>query len=89
MYVITLLGQTGSSPGILLDYLSRASVVTFLILVVYGGYKKWWVWGWLYNEKTDEIENLRKESNAWRETALKGANVATQAFDQIRELNKP
>lgn len=72
----------GNSTADLLDYLSRASIITFLIIVVYGGYKKWWVFGWLYNEKTTECETVREEKDAWREIALKGANVATKAFEE-------
>lgn len=79
----------------LLDYLSRASIVTFLIIIVYGGYKRWWVFGWVYREKIEELtatkveytinfNAIRDEKNAWRETALKGASIATQAFEEAK-----
>lgn len=84
MFFLHSIASATNSPGDFLDYLSRASVVTFLILVVYGGYKKWWVWSWQYNEKARELDAMREEKNAWRETALRSANVATQAFEEIK-----
>lgn len=84
-----------SSTISLLDYLSRGSIITFLIIVVYGGYKRWWVFGWSYSELeernqtaiaevTNRCEAITREKDAWRETALKSSNIATKAFDEAR-----
>lgn len=81
----------GATPSFL-DYVSRAGVITLLILIVFGGYRKWWVFGWAYAESEkrndklkDECDSVRDEKDAWRETALKSANVATQAFETIQQ----
>lgn len=66
-----------------LDYLSRAGVVIFLIIVIYGGYKRWWVFGWTYKESERRYEGMRQEKDAWRDTALESAKVATKAFREF------
>jgi hypothetical protein len=42
---------------------------TFLVLIVLGGARQWWVFGWQYAEKSKECE-------AWKTLALKGLTVA-------------
>lgn len=79
----SLFAAAGSEVN-LLDYISRASIVTFLILVVYGGYKKWWVFGWVYRESEERCEKIVVEKDAWRHSALTGANIATQAFEEVK-----
>lgn len=88
MHMFLAADQTAS----LLDYLSRASIITFLIIVVYGGYKMWWVFGWYYKEALERctlvetrLAKMEQEKNAWRETALKGANIATRAFEEFQK----
>lgn len=79
-----LLFDNGAAPITLLDYLSRGSVITFLIIIVYGGYKRWWVFGWVHQDALERIDVITREKNAWRETALKSSNIATKAFDEAR-----
>lgn len=55
-----------------LDYISRAGVIVLLIIIIYGGYKKWWVFGWQYKECVDE-------KNEWKEAALKSTHTAESA----------
>jgi len=70
----------------LLDYVSKASVVVILILIIYGGYRRWWVFGWHYKELQDRFRKMENEKNAWRRTALHGAKIATDAFDALRGM---
>jgi len=39
------------------------------LLILYGGWKRWWVFGWHYNE-------VVKEKDEWKEVALRGTKVA-------------
>lgn len=49
-------------------------VVTLLVLTLIGGYKQWWVFGWLYKD-------LVKDRDDWKALALKGTNLAERALD--------
>lgn len=51
-----------------LDYVSRAGVVVILIIILYGGWKKWWVFGWQYRECVDE-------KNEWKQAALRSTHI--------------
>lgn len=42
-----------------------AGTVSMLIMVLWGGWRKIWVWGWLYREAI-------RERDAWKRIALEG-----------------
>jgi hypothetical protein len=45
----------------LLDLGSKITVVTMFIIIVYGGAKGWWVFGWYYQEKLDHCDRLQEQ----------------------------
>lgn len=47
----------------LIKYVDKAGVVLILILVIIGGFKRWWVWGSFYDAKC-------RESEEWKSLAL-------------------
>lgn len=55
-----------------LDYVSKAGVVVILIVILYGGWRRWWVFGWQYRDCVDE-------KNEWKEAALKSTHIAESA----------
>lgn len=66
------------------NYGNKASILVFVLFILYGGYKKWWVFGYQMRECELRIEKMEEEKDAWRETALQSSNVATQAFTELR-----
>jgi len=54
-----------------------AGAIGILVLILVGGYKKWWVWGHLY-------EASQRERDEWRDIALRGTELA----DRIVEITK-
>lgn len=51
-------------------------VIGLLIVLLWGGIKKWWVFGWAY----DQIVIDRDE---WKEMALKGIQLAARTVDAV------
>lgn len=39
--------------------LNSASVLVLLVLVLYGGLKKWWVYGWLYEQTRNDLREAK------------------------------
>lgn len=39
------------------------------LLILFGGWKRWWVFGWHYRETVEE-------KNEWKEAALRGTAIA-------------
>lgn len=75
-----------SSEVDLLDYLSRAGVVVFLVLALYGFKVKWWVWGWQYDElhkrhdiRGEKLDKAIENGDAWKEQALTGVRLARES----------
>lgn len=56
--------------------LSGASLATLLILILIGGWKKVWVFGYQLNEMEAQVERMRLERDGWKELALKATGLA-------------
>lgn len=55
--------------------LREGGVIAFLVLVVIGGHRRWWVHGWLYDRSQDEVRY-------WRDLALKALDIGEAAVSQ-------
>lgn len=60
------------------SFLREAGVIGFLVLVVIGGAKRWWVHGWLYDASQEEVRY-------WRELALKALDLGEAAVGRHNE----
>jgi hypothetical protein len=76
--------DTGVSITDILKYISSVGVVGILVVAMYGGYKKWWVFGWNYRESEERTQKAEKERDDWRDLALHGTNLAEQTVDLFR-----
>lgn len=56
----------------IVDLISNAGLVGLLVLIIVGGAKRMWVFGWVY-------ENALAEKDEWKELALSGTTVAEKA----------
>ena len=41
------------------DYASKLTVTAMLIVVIVGGYRKWWVWGYQWRDMKAERDEYR------------------------------
>lgn len=53
----------------IIDYVSKGGFIFLLLVIIYGGMKKWWVFGWQYEE-------CRRSEEQWKEVALKSQHIA-------------
>lgn len=72
----------------LYDYANKATIPVILVFLIYGGYKGWWVFGWQYKDICDRFFKMEEEKNAWRETALRGKDIAVDAFRELRDRRR-
>jgi hypothetical protein len=75
---------TPSSPT---DFVQTGGIVGLVIFILITGYKKLWVFGWVYRERIERdasaLREIAQEKDAWRDTALKSSKIATEAFDEM------
>jgi hypothetical protein len=57
-------------------------VVTLLLIIIIGGYRRWWVFGWLYDQKVQEVEFLRQSNQKMLDLSGRGVAVATRALSE-------
>jgi hypothetical protein len=67
-----------------LKYISQLGVVSLLIGVLIGGFRKWWVWGWAYTDLLEQKKLIEQERDDWRQLALKGTTLAEQSVGLFR-----
>jgi hypothetical protein len=59
----------------ILTLISRLGVVSMLVLIVYGGFRRWWVFSWVYQDLLERHEKLREDRDNWQQIALRSANL--------------
>ena len=67
-----------------IDLVSRGGVITLLIFIGWGGYKQWWVWGWVYRERQDTVIRLREQRDEWQRMAMANSGIAEEAISRIQ-----
>ena len=56
--------------------LGPGGLLVALLIIIYTGVRRLWVFGWLYSEKA-------KEADQWREMALRGTTLAEKAVTHV------
>lgn len=59
-------------------------IVALLIIVLFGGIRRWWVFGWVFQDLDTRHITLREEKNEWKELALHSTNLA-ESLNQMRQ----
>jgi hypothetical protein len=55
---------------------SPLGLAGFLLVVLWTGARRWWVFGWVYEDK-------KKENEEWMRLALAGTHLATKATEAL------
>jgi hypothetical protein len=59
----------------LIHFIEGIGVPGLMALIIFGGLKGWWVFGWIYVD-------MRNDRNEWRSRALQTVNVAEKLVEQ-------
>lgn len=62
----------------MLGIVKDAGVIGLLVIVVAGGARCWWVYGWVYRAACEERD-------WWRRAAVEGTNIAERALSQAEK----
>lgn len=84
MFHLFLLIASDATFTDILKYVSQGGVLGLLFFILIGGYRKWWVFGWLYSESEDRTKKAERERDDWRDLALHGTSLAEQTVDLFR-----
>ena len=66
--VIPLL--TDPVPTDIFDLISRGGIVAFLLVVVWAGIKRKWVFGWVYDALAASLAAMTTDRDQWKTLAL-------------------
>lgn len=55
----------------------------FLLLVIFGGYKGWWVYGPVHKARTAELE---KDRDWWRQMMLSSLEINRGGVEVVRKV---
>ena len=79
----------GASPSTAISIIQSTGIIGVLVIVLFGGIKKWWVFGWQYTELKDRHAKLGEERDGWKELALRSANLAESMQELARGKGVP
>ena len=60
--------------------LGNLGTLVVLIFILYGGYKKWWVWGWYAQELKIRNDRLENRIDAFTGTTNSVTSLAERAI---------
>jgi hypothetical protein len=67
----------------ILDYLQKFGLLAFFVLVGWTGMKRIWVWGYQAEELREDLADMTRERDAWRDLALSGTTLADKAVTAL------
>ena len=64
----------GETTGLvmLVEWMSGLGMTSFFVLILVGGYKQWWVWGW-------QLREMKAERDYWRAQSMGVTSIAERA----------
>lgn len=78
--MLEILQQAQSTGDQWLTYLTGPmALLIFLLVVIYTGVRKMWVFGWLYDAKSKEAEELKKENLELRKLGFTATSAAERS----------
>lgn len=63
------------NPTTIFDWIQSGGIIGLLIVVILGGARRWWVFGWQYRELQDRCDKIETSNAMWMQLALRGVNV--------------
>ncbi len=51
---------------------------TVMVLILYGGYKRIWVWGY-------QLDKVQKEADEWKDAALRSSGLAQTSLSIAKD----
>lgn len=80
----------------ILQWVRDGGLLGASVFLFYGGFKKWWVWGYqadelrmLVIEAKRERDDMRRERDEWRDYALKSTTMAKQSVSALEHVTRP
>ena len=61
-----------ADPSVIAEWAQTLGMTGGLIAILYGGKKRWWVWGWQYDA-------IVADRDKWQALALKSTDINEQA----------
>jgi hypothetical protein len=65
-------------PTTAADFLSRAGVVGALLIAMWAGATRRWVWGY-------QLEEMRQDRDMWRDLALRSIGQTSRTVDVVQK----
>jgi len=62
----------------LLEIVQSGGIIALLIVIIYGGSKNWWVFGWQYRKQVEETE-------WWKNVCVRLLNISESAIEKQKE----
>jgi hypothetical protein len=73
----------------LLAYVLDGDTIALLFFILVGGWKRYWVWGWAYEEQRARIRDLERRLERAEQLAVGGTALARRATTLAERTGAP
>lgn len=80
----------------LAEFLSTASdigVIGLLLMIIWGGAKAFWVWGWSHRESIadlrEQLKEAKKERDEWKVIAISATDIGKRVVSVAEKSVQP
>lgn len=70
----------------ILDVVAKGDVAVLLAIIIFAGSRRWWVWGWVYDDKVREAEDFKAIAKAQTDNAEAITQQAERALDLAERM---
>jgi hypothetical protein len=64
--------------GQVLRWVSDLGVIGLLLIIIWSGHRRLWVWGW-------QLEAAERREDEWRQMALKGTEIGERVIGVVEK----
>jgi hypothetical protein len=61
----------------------KLTLVGVLLLALIGGWRKWWVYGWVYEDLKKDKAVSDEEAKRWREQSFRQAGTLDRVVEKV------
>jgi hypothetical protein len=69
-----------------LAVIAKGDIAVLLALILFAGSRRWYVWGWVYDDKVREAEDFKAIAKAQTDNAEAITQQATRALDLAERM---
>lgn len=70
----------------ILNASDKISLLAALFFILYGGWRRWWVWGYQLVDAQESLREMKQERDEWRRLAFESSASTAEAVQAASQV---